>query len=344
MKNPVTIHDVAKASGFSKATVSRVLNNDPHVQEETRTIIREVMLKLQYEPNNIARSLSRKRTGTIGVILEDITNPFYTEIARAIETVLQRAGYSMFLTSSNWIEKRETELLKKFIQNRVDGILIVPIESEGDAVSLIRDNGIPFVLLDVRSQDEDISTVSSDNTAGGTMAMEYLLSTGVERVLIFKGFAHQSASDRLKGARSLLSSFPSLPCRIIADTNNLADGYNNMNALIKRGEAPTPGTGIFALNDFSAMGVIKALIENGIRVPEDVQVIGYDDIFFSELFCVPLTTVKQPNYTMGEVAAQQLVDLVTGKTSSPIKAVFKPRLVIRKSTRAPGFLSVIGYR
>ncbi|HOV65069.1 MAG TPA: LacI family DNA-binding transcriptional regulator, partial [Spirochaetia bacterium] len=138
MKRSVTIHDVAKISGFSKATVSRVLNNDPHVQEETRTIIRDVMLKLQYEPNNIARSLSRKRTGTIGVILEDITNPFYTEIARAIETVLQRSGYSMFLTSSNWIEKRETELLKKFIQNRVDGILIVPIESEGNAVSFIR--------------------------------------------------------------------------------------------------------------------------------------------------------------------------------------------------------------
>ncbi len=331
----VTIQDISEKSGFSKATVSRVLNDDPHVHEKTRAAIQKVIGKLKYEPNNIARSLSRKKTGIIGVILEDIANPFYTEIAKAVETVLHQAGYSMFLTSSNWIEQKEIELVRKLIQNRVDGILIVPMESEGESLSLIRGNDIPCVLVDASSRDETVSSVSADNFSGGGLACEYLAGTGAENLIIFKGIAHQSATDRIKGVRKTLSKYPALPYRVVPDTNDLTDGYNHMSELIRRGDIKG-STGVFALNDFSAMGIIEALLENGFRVPEDVQVIGYDDIAFARLSRVPLTTVRQPNYKMGEVAAHQLVDLATGKTSSPIKVIFQPQLVVRESCKIAG--------
>ena len=195
---------VARVAGVSKATVSRVLSNSPRISQKTRTRVLEAVRSLSYEPNYIARSLSKRTTHSIGVVLEDIMNPFYTQVAKGIETVLKAGGYTMVLTSSGFVCEEELELTRTLLRYKVDGILLTPVEADSLAVSILKSRGVPFFMLNAKSEDPAISWIDSDNRLGGYMAARYLLNLGhrVKMVPSIEVF-HKAPFGMRHGRRSL---------------------------------------------------------------------------------------------------------------------------------------------
>lgn len=331
-KRRLNISDISQIAGVSKATVSRVINNSPKVNPATKEKILQVIQKHNYQPSNVARSLSKNRTMTIGVILEDISNPFFMELAKGIESVLVKNGYTSFITSSNWIALKELELVRLLVGHRVDGIVIAPMNAESESINLLQSHEIPFVLLNCISNSS--FSISSDNKRGGYIAAEHLIKTGHKQILALKGFEHQSADHRIEGFFEAADRYREqfdYEAKVIEHVNLLSDGFDITSNLLDEFNILGTRTGIFALNDFVAMGVIEGLLSKGINVPEAVSVIGYDDINFAGKFRVPLTTVYQPKFKQGEIAAEKLLELIQDPYQKNESLVFKPELLVRKS-------------
>ena len=204
MKRAATIEDIARKTGVSKSTVSRALSGSTRISAATRKRILSAAGKLDYEPNYLARSLSRSRTLSIGVILEDIMNPFFTEVAKGIETALSRGGYTMLLTSSGYVPEAELALTRTLLRNKVDGILITPVDMESASLRLLRARKLPFFVLNEKSTGGDHNWIDSDNQAGGYLAAEHLLRLGHRRFLILRNMALHGTRDRFEGIRKAL--------------------------------------------------------------------------------------------------------------------------------------------
>jgi len=339
-RGAVTIADIASIAGVSTATVSRVLADSPKVTSETRERVTRIISDLDYEPNHLARSLSTARTLNIGVVLEDIANPFFVEVALGIETVLREADYSMFLTSSSWDPNKEEELVRKLLRNRVDGLIFAPIEPEGETVRLLKRREIPVVLVNAESSDPEMSWVSANNYHGGYLAAQALVNTASKTLISLLGFPHQTSMNRRDGFAGgviELGRGRSLTYRPLEKVYNFDGGYECVADLIAAERIHEVPTGIFALNDDVALGVIASLLEHGIPVPQQVSVVGYDDIPSAKRNQVPLTTIAQPQRRMGELAARALLDRLKAPDAGPRQYELLPRLVQRSSTLpAPG--------
>lgn len=337
-RGDVTITDIAGIAGVSTATVSRVLADSSKVSADTRERVRQVIADLDYEPNQLARSLSTARTSNIGVVLEDIANPFFVEVALGIEAVLRDAGYSMFLTSSAWDRDKEEELVRKLVRNRVDGLILAPIEPEGETVRLLQRREIPFVLVNAESADPGVSWVSANNFHGGYLAAQALADTPSQTLVSLLGFPHQTSRARrdgfASGVRELSGRSP-FDYRSLEKVYNFDSGYECVPALIAAERIHEVPTGIFALNDDVALGVVASLIEHGISVPRQVSVVGYDDIPSAKRNQVPLTTIAQPKRQMGDLAASALLESLGKRHAEAKQYELLPRL-IRRSTTFPG--------
>ncbi|MBN2323967.1 MAG: LacI family DNA-binding transcriptional regulator [Spirochaetes bacterium] len=336
MFKPPTIEDVAKSAGVSKSTVSRVLNSSAKISEQTIKRVLEAVQELNYEPNNIARSLSKKKTHTIGVVVEDILNTFFTEVVGGIETTLKKAGYSMFLTNTAYDYEDEIKLTRMLMRNKVDGVLITPVKSDSEALSLLKERKVPFFVINCRCDHQDIDWIVSDNIQGGYIATKYLIELGHRKLMHLRGVNIQSTNDRLEGFRKavLESGLKLSDMQVIGNAKFIQDGYDVMKKYIKKQSAGSFPTAIFAVNDVVAIGAIAALNEHGIGVPEDVSIIGYDDISIASLVRVPLTTVLQTKFKMGEIAAAQLIDKIERKEKRITRQfLIRPELVIRKSCK-----------
>ena len=334
-RGAVTIADIASIAGVSTATVSRVLADSPKVSSETRERVTRIISDLDYEPNHLARSLSTARTLNVGVVLEDIANPFFVEVALGIETVLREADYSMFLTSSSWDQNKEEELVRKLLRNRVDGLIFAPIEPEGETVRLLKRREIPVVLVNAESSDPDVSWVSANNYHGGYLAAQALVNTASKTLISLLGFPHQTSMSRREGFAAGVRELGSgrlLTYRPLEKIYNFDGGYECVADLIARERIHDVPTGIFALNDDVALGVITSLIEHGIPVPQQVSVVGYDDIPSAKRNQVPLTTIAQPQRRMGELAARALLDRLKTPEAGSMQYELLPRLVQRSST------------
>ena len=335
MSKQLTMSDIARMAGVSTATVSRVLSNHPMVREETRDRILSLVKEHRYEPSYVARNLSTRRTHTIGVVVDDISNPFFMELAKGVELVLQKNGYTMLLTSSGWDPAKEADLIRTLLRNRVDGVLLTPVHPESESTEVMRRNGVPFVVMNCHSDNESVSYVSTDNVEGGRLAAELMLRTNLTRFLCLSGVPHQSTSERAEGfIHEIRSHGRGNDLAVYDEVRTFDDGYNIVPSLIARNRLDAVSTGIFTSNDFVAMGILEGLIAHRIPVPSQVSVIGYDDIAFAERYRIPLTTVIQAKHSMGQLAADELMELIQDRNHNPARLLLKPRLIVRDSCTA----------
>ncbi|MED3575315.1 LacI family DNA-binding transcriptional regulator [Cytobacillus praedii] len=323
-----TIKDVANEANVSVATVSRVLNNNGYVNEDTRKKVLKAIEKLDYKPNAVARSLFKKQSKTIALIVPDIKNPFFPEIARAIEDVLNNNDYTLILCNSDEHEDKEKKYFDVMKQKYVDGVIIV---TSTLAPNYIEKNNIPIVSLD-RPIHQSIPSVSVNNYEGAKEAVQYLKKIGCKKIAHVRGpVSVINADERYKGYLSEVCNEPwfNKDYIINGNYNVLETAKATMVLLSKHRDID----GIFAGNDYMALGVLKAATQMGIRIPQDLSLIGFDGIQLCELTSPEITTMAQPIYELGESAAKLLLDMIEGKAVNPAQQEFKVSLKLGQSTK-----------
>lgn len=323
-----TIRDVAKKAGVSVATVSRVLNQNGYVNAETEKKVMEAIQDLNYKPNAVARSLFKKKSKTVGLIVPDITNPFFPEIARAVEDITNSNQYTLIQCNSDEQAGKEKEYLEVLKQKYVDGVILISntIKSEQ-----IRELDIPVVFID-RPNQENIPTVVSNNYEGAKRAVHYLQKTGCRVIAHIKGPDYIIPSqERLRGYLEVVKNESWFHDGLVAG------GHYQLETAVEAAksillEFPEID-GIFAGNDIMAIGVLKAVQQLGKKVPEDVSIVGFDGIAISKMTFPELTTIAQPIYQMGALAAEKLIQLIEGEQIESFYEELEVELVKRQTTR-----------
>ena len=322
-----TIRDVAKHAGVSVATISRVLNSNGYVNEETKKRVLRSIDELKYKPNAVARSLFKKQSKTIGLIVPDITNPFFPELARAVEDVTNSEGYTVMLCNSDENSEKELEYLDIFSQKYVDGAIIVSNTLQAKQIEQLN---MPIVVID-RPIHANIPSVVVKNQEGARVATEHLKDIGCKVIahirgpenVINAGLRYRGYLDIVKGATWFHES--------LVVNGNYAK--KTATAVTKQLLLDFPEVdGIFAGNDLMALGAIKAAEQMGRKVPEDLAIIGFDGIDLCEITSPELTTMAQPIYEMGTTAAKKVLSLLEGKRLDQNEHVFEVSLIKRQST------------
>jgi DNA-binding LacI/PurR family transcriptional regulator len=329
MKN-ITIVDIAKEAGVSKATVSRALSKPYMVNENTRNRINTLVQKYSYIPNFLARGLAGMPTKNIGVAVDEFPNNFYIDMADGIDRVVSANNYFFQIMSTGWIVERELQSIQAMVKNKVDGILIAPVAPDSEAVNYLKRSGVPFVLMNCQADDPEISYVYCDNYRGGTLMAEYFNSLSQDQIIIISVADHQSVQDRIKGFTDNLNTSVK---SIIRYTNakTYKDGYELAPLIVEQNSIRMKKTSLFVTNDYVAIGVITRLLEMGLSVPGQTAVAGFDNIRISSFCRIPLTTVSQSVIEMGSTAATALLDLINKNAVQPFRHIIEPRLVVRES-------------
>jgi len=333
----VSVRDVALRAGVSVGTVSNVMNHPEKVSPGAVARVTEAIDELGFIRNDAARQLRDGRSKTIGLVVLDVRNPFFTDVARGSEDAAAAAGLSVTLGNSDENPERESSYLDLFEQQRVHGVLISPYADITDRLLRLRKRGIPAVLVDRPSADSSFSSVSVDDIAGGHLAVEHLIAQGRRRIAFVGGpMDIRQVSDRLEGAKQAIAANPGVTLEIIPiDALSVLEGRAAGLSVRDRAPADRPD-GIFAANDLVAMGVLQALMlqGDGIRVPDEIALIGYDDIDFAAAAVVPLSSIRQPSALIGRTAVEILLEEAADSSIEPRQVVFQPELVVRSSTRA----------
>jgi LacI family transcriptional regulator len=331
MAKKVTIREVAARAGVSYQTVSRVLNDRPDVAAETRQRVRDIIAELGYRPSSIARSLISNQTFTLGLITADFSDYFFTQVIVGAEAEARKHDYFFMLCSTERNPDEEPEYFKLLTERNVDGILFARPSTEQDSrhmLSLIHQ--VPLVTTAYYIPGEEMTVVDVDNVDGGFQAARCLLNAGHRHVAMITGPAWKSVSDRSHGYRLALEQ-GGLPydSRLVgAGDWSHESGYRAMTYLLER--APHL-TAVFAHNDQMAIGAMRAILESGRLIPEDVAVVGYDDIPAASYSYPPLTTIHQPMQDVGRVATQLLIEAINQPDIEPKEVLLKPRLICRDS-------------
>lgn len=338
------IQDVAKHAGVSISTVSRVLNGNERVNSEVKKRVEEAVRALAYQPNPAARSLRTNRSRIIGLLISDIQNPFFMGLIRGVEDQALQHEYSLILCNSNESPQREQQYLNILWAERVAGAIIVPTREhlDEDALRRFRERGIPIVAVDRAVKDKSIDSVLVDNIRGAREAVTHLISNGYRRIGVITGpTTITTGRDRLEGYAQALAAagIPRDPAIEHSGTFKAESGE----ALAEQLLAIDPGVeAIFAGNNLMTLGVLKALQSHNMRVPEDIAVVGYDEIAWAELGSVALTTVIQPVYELGTTAALRLFQrLQNPSIQSRQEITLAPTLRIRGSSRPHGGTSFV---
>jgi LacI family transcriptional regulator len=331
----VTIVDVAAKAGVSFGTVSRVINNDIHVKPETRARVLEAMQHLGFVANRQARSLAGGKSNTIGLLVPDLGTGYIGEITRGIDTELSLTGLDLILYTTHRTASKEASYVTNLVRGMVDGLLLVLPRNPTDYIGILTRHNFPFILIDHQGTGEDCPAVGATNWQGAYTATEYLIKLGHQRIGFITGSMDLGcATDRLAGYRSALRThhIPEIPGLIFEGTFFQPDGYAGAMAML---DGPVLPTAIFASNDIMAMGVMDAVRNRGLRIPDDISVVGFDNIPQSALVYPPLTTVQQPLEHMGRVATQMLLGIL-GEPEKDIRRIELPtELIVRSSTSSP---------
>jgi LacI family transcriptional regulator len=331
----ITIFEVAAQAGVSYGTVSRVLNNDPHVRLETRERVNRVIHDLGYVVNRQARSLAGGKTHIIGILVPDLGTGYIGEIIQGIDTELQLAGYDLMLYTTHRTPILEADYVASLAQGMVDGLILVLPRNPEDYIDKLNGRHFPFVLVDHQGWGNECPAVCAANWQGAYNATEYLIQLGHTRIGFLTGWMDLGAAvDRLEGYKSALWAhhIPFDEDLVRRSTFHQLDGYNSAIELLN---LPTPPTAIFASNDVMAFGTMDAIREQGKRIPEDISIIGFDDIPQASIIHPALTTVRQPLRNMGSIAAQLLFDLLKNPALPPKRIELPTGLVVRDSCQPP---------
>ncbi len=333
-KQPATIFDVAKKAGVSYGTVSRVINDNPHVKSETRGRILQAMDELGYVANKQARILAGGRSRTIGVLVPDLGTGYVGEIIRGIDGELTLNNLDLVLYTTHRIANKEASYIANLATGVVEGLLLLVPRTPVDNIGSLIQRNFPFVLIDDQGTGRECPAVGATNWQGAYNATEYLIKLGHTRIGFITGWLDLGCSvDRLEGYRSALRTHHMSEIKelIFEGTFEQPDGYNGACAFL---DLPNPPTAIFASNDVMAMGVMEAIRNRGLRIPEDISVIGFDDIPQASLTHPRLTTVNQPLEKMGRVATQILLDLLNNPEKKVKRIELPTELVVRDSCRS----------
>ncbi|MED4727608.1 LacI family DNA-binding transcriptional regulator [Aneurinibacillus migulanus] len=324
-----TIRDVSKLAGVSVATVSRVLNRSGYVHEETERKVLKAIKTLNYTPNFVARSLSNKRTSTIGLMVPDITNPFFPELARAVEDVMQLYGYTTILGNSDESAQKEKQYIAALKQRYIDGFILASTALTADEVHTF---DMPVVVLDRAILSDKVPMVTSKNREGARKATELLLAQGCRKIAHLRGPAQlMNADERCRGYLDVAEREEWFHSGLIVPGNyDMKRATEATLTLLK--EYPDID-GIFAGNDTMAIGVMRAAQTLGISIPENLAIIGFDGIAMGEIVYPELTTVAQPIYDMGALAARMLIKMIERQPLDSLYYELDVQLIERGTTR-----------
>ena len=330
MKTKLTIRDIARMAGVSHTTVSRVLNNDPKVASETAKRILELVQKVEYRPNPLARRFARKRSNLIGLLVSDISNPFYAELARGIEDKAQECGYHVIFCSTDDRLDRNQQYIEIMRNTGVDGLIFASVGLHDQHVEKLIEDRLPLVLVNRKLESEKGDYVVLDNRFGAYQLTQHLIEHGYRKIAIITGPSDYSTGvERLRGYREALKDH-GIAIRdtlIFQVPFSREDGYRAAKALLNGADKPEA---IFGGNDHIALGVMDAADEFGIRIPEDLALVGFDDTEYAR--SMKLTTVSQRKYEMGSLAVQIWVDYIENKVNGYAhRIVLEPKLMIRQS-------------
>jgi LacI family transcriptional regulator len=335
---PVSIREVAAHAGVSVATVSNVLNRPDIVARPTRDRVNASIRKLGFVRNESARQLRAGRSRTIGLVVLDVANPFFTDLARGVEDEASKAGLAVILCNSDEQERKEKRYLDLLEAHRVQGVLITPVVGAGSRLIRLQRRGTPVVLVDSRSPSRGHCSVAVDDVLGGDLAVSHLLHAGHERIAYACGpRAIRQVADRLEGAGHALerAGHAAAGLHVIEGGSlNVATGQKAGAEIAALPAADRP-TAVFCANDLIALGVLQEMTRHRIRVPEDIAIVGYDDIDFAAAAAVPLTSVRQPRQQLGRTAARMLLaEAASDEAHQHQQVIFEPELIVRQSTEA----------
>lgn len=338
-----TIYDIANEVGLSTATISRVLSNSGYpVKEEVRVKVLEAAEKMNYSPNIVGRMLKKSSSMDIGVIIPTISNPFYSQIILGIELEARQKGYNILLCNSLRNAEIEKNYIDSLYQKQVKGIIISSIGENHHLLKKIQESGVKVVVFDQDIEDLKCNKVGFDYIRGGLIAVEHLISMGHTNIaFITSPLNRKTRRETMEGYRLgiiknglayeemnvIVSEFEE---ESVTGTYEFENGKRLVKKFLELKERPTA---IFAINDMTAFGAIQELSNNGINVPEDVSVIGFDNIEFSSMINPPLTTVNQPAFETGRQACKMLFDSMDDNSSNRVSITLEPSLVMRKSVR-----------
>jgi LacI family transcriptional regulator, galactose operon repressor len=337
-KTTVSMKDVAALAGVSLGTVSNVLNSPDIVAEPTRRRVELAIAKLGWIPNEPARQLRAGRSRSIGMIVMDIANPFYTDLVIGAENCVQERGYSVQVGNSAQEADRESAQLLVLMQQRVRGVLLAPIWGIAERVRQLKLRGIPVVLLDRAGNQSDFCSVSTDDVEGGRLAVQHLLDQGHTTIAVVGGPGDlQQVRDRRLGAELASSRHDGAAQLLTISTPHLdvESGVRTAEEIVLMPDNERP-TAVFAANDLLAIGLLQGFVTAGLRVPDDMAIVGYDDIAFAAAAAVPLSSVRQPRLPIGYRAAELLFDEIAALDSDEShdhqQVRFTPELVVRRSS------------
>ena len=326
---PVSLKDVAEKAGVSVATASRALADHPRISEATKARVRRVAQELGYTPSAIARSLVRRETRTLGVITTTVTDPYAAEVVRAVEDAAEAAGYTLLLVASHGIPRREVAGIRMLHERRVDAIIVVSSRGADLYDDVLNTLDVPLILINGTFPHPNVRSVRADNRQGMRLATEYLLDLGYRRIAYIGGPVQgRSARERMEGYLEALEAagVPFDPNRVFSGQGRPEDGRRALRAMWEL--SPRPDA-VVCYNDLTAMGVLAEAWRSDIRVPEDLAVVGFDNLPFSELTAPPLTTVTQPTEEMGRAAVALALRLRRGDPVEDV--VYECTLVERAS-------------
>jgi LacI family transcriptional regulator, galactose operon repressor len=334
-----SVIDVAQRAGVSLGTVSNVLNRPERVAPATRDRVLKAIADLGFVRNEAARQLRAGRSRMIGLIVLDVGNPFFTDLAAGVEAAAQEAGLSVILCNSADSTSREDHYLSLMQEHRAYGILITPVRGKTARIDELRERGTHVVYVDRGSTSRQCS-VSVDDVVGGELAVAHLIEQGHERIAFVGGpMSITQVSERLAGARAAArkAKLTKNAISVIRTAGlNVAAGRRTGDQIARLAKRSRP-TAVFCANDLVALGVLQEMTRRGLDVPGDLAIVGYDDIDFAAAAAVPLTSVRQPRAQLGQAAAELLIDEVSfPRTHQHRQVVFEPELVVRESSRAAG--------
>jgi LacI family transcriptional regulator len=331
-----SIQDVARLAGVAVGTVSNVLNNPDRVRGETADKVSRAITQLGFIRNDAARQLKAGKSQTIGLVVLDSTNPFFGELSRGAEDRAMEKGMSLILGNSGNYEAREVKYLSLFEEQRMAGVLLSPAGPTASVISALQNKGLKTVLVDRMADTDLCCSVGVDDIAGGRTAASHLLNLGRKRIAFVGGpLSIKQVSDRLVGAREASAAVPGASLKIYESAAmNVLSGRAVGEQIVALPPESRPNA-IFAANDLLAVGILQALVFRAdIRVPEDIAIIGYDDIDFAEAAIVPLSSIRQPAATIGATAVELLLDEIENPEKHAHRQVmYQPELVIRASSK-----------
>ncbi|MBU4228620.1 LacI family transcriptional regulator [bacterium] len=327
----ITLKMVAKRAGVSVNTASRAINNKPDINLETKKRVLQIAKELGYIRNAAAVALRTKKTGTIGVVIADNRNPFYAEVLNGMEEAAREKNYHIILANTQRDYKKEEDAINLLLAKRVDGLLITPVQDKDDDIKNLIDANIPFVVVGRDFENIEVDAIYNDEVKGGFLATEYLIKKGHKRIALINGFLYKSpAKGRSEGYKKALNKYriPLDESLISVGDINIEDGHERTKQML---EKDLNFTAIFVYNDMMAFGAMQAIKEKGLRIPEDIGLVGYDDIPFSSLISPALTTIRLKKQELGAESVKLLLSRINGSRKKIKKVMLDVELVIRET-------------